>query len=90
MNPTSRFEAAAQRVLQGDESRQAASLLEGVVLDDYLGDERLEELVYMLSMYAPGAGAPYCGPKELREVVERALSALRHPSEEREHGCGRQ
>ena len=80
MNPTSRFEAAARRVLQGDESRQTANLLEGVVLDDYPGDERLEELLYMLSMYSPGVGAPYCDAKDLREVLERALIALRHPS----------
>ena len=79
MNLTPRFDAAARRVLQGDESRQAASLLEGVVLDDHPGDERLEELLYMLSMYSPGAGAPYCDAKELREVLERALIALRHP-----------
>ncbi len=48
---------------RGDESRQAASLLEGVVLDDYLGDERLEELVYMLSMYAPGGGCTLLRPE---------------------------
>lgn len=88
MNPTPRFEAAAQRVLQGDESRQAASLLEGVVLDDYPGDERLEELLYMLSMYSPGVGAPYCDTKELREVVERAMIALRHSPGSGDQGWG--
>ncbi len=88
MNPTPRFDAAAERVLQGDESRHAASLLEGVVLDDYPGDERLEELLYMLSMYSPGAGAPYCDAQGLRDVVERAMIALRHPRGAGHQGWG--
>ncbi len=79
MIPTPRFEAAARRVLQGDESREAASLLEGAVIDDYPGDERLDDLLYTLSMYSPGTGAPYCDAEELREALGRALSDLHNP-----------
>jgi hypothetical protein len=49
-----RLLAAARRVLDGDDSVLAASELEGVVLDDYSGDERFDELMFVLSMYAPG------------------------------------
>lgn len=76
VNATPSLEAAAMRVLQGDESRQAARSLEAVVLDDYPGDERLEELLYVLSMYSPGAGAPYCDGKDLRDVLRRTLTTL--------------
>jgi len=83
VNLPPRFKSAAHRVLQGDESREAARHLEGVVLDDYPADERLEDLLYVLSMYSPDAGAPYCDAKELREAVEGALNTL-HGS----HGFG--
>jgi len=83
MNPTPRFEAAARRVLEGDESREAAAFLEGVAIDDYPGDERLDELLYKLSLYSPGAGAPYCDAEEVREALKQALSNLCHPL-----GCG--
>ncbi len=80
MNPTPQFLAAAMLVLQGDESREAASRLEALVIDEYADDERLDELLYMLSMYSPGAGAPYCDAAELREAVGRALTNLRDPA----------
>jgi hypothetical protein len=80
MNPAPRFEDAAERVLRGDESREAASLLEGAAIDDYPGDERLDELLYLLSLYSPGLSAPYCGAEELREALGRALADLHNPS----------
>ena len=52
-----RFLAAAQRVLDGDDSIRAANELEGVVLDDYPGDERFDELGEVLALYAPGSGS---------------------------------
>lgn len=48
------FEAAVQLVLAGDESVAAANDLERVVLDDYPGDERLEDLHEALAPYSPG------------------------------------
>lgn len=80
MNPDARFRDAAMRVLQGDESREAAGLLEAVVLDDYPGDERFDELVYVLSLYSPGVGAPYCDAQELRDAVRRAPTSLGDPA----------
>ncbi|KGM13800.1 hypothetical protein [Cellulomonas bogoriensis] len=80
MNASVRFHEAAMRVLQGDESREAAGLLEAVVLDDYPGDERFDELIYVLSLYSPGMGAPYCDAKDLRDVVRRALATLGDPA----------
>ena len=71
-----RFEAAAQRVLAGDDSVIAANELERIVLDDYAGDERLEELHEALALYAPGQGSPYTGPDELRRAIRDALAAL--------------
>jgi hypothetical protein len=52
------FEMAAQRVLAGDESVEAAQKLEGVLLDDYPGDERFDEQLGALALYAPGQAAP--------------------------------
>jgi hypothetical protein len=80
MNSDLRFHHAAMRVLEGDESREAAGLLEAVVLDDYPGDERFDELLYVLSLYSPGAGAPYCDAEELRDAVRRALADLGDPA----------
>jgi hypothetical protein len=74
------FHDVAMRVLQGDESREAASLLEVAVLNDYPGDERLDELLYVVSLYSPGAGAPYCEAEELRDAVRRALTDLGDPA----------
>jgi hypothetical protein len=48
-----RFLAAAQRVLDGDDSILAANELEGVVLDDYWGDQRFDDLVEVLALYSP-------------------------------------
>ncbi len=80
MNPDARFHEAAMRVLHGDESREAAGVLEAAVLDDYPGDERFDELLYVLSLYSPGAGAPYCDAEELRDAVRRAQVDLGDPA----------
>jgi hypothetical protein len=40
-----RFLVAAQRVLDGDDTIRAANGLEGILVDDYPGDERFDDLV---------------------------------------------
>ena len=52
-----RLLAPAQRVLNGD-SANAVRDLEGVLLEDYPGDERFGELGGALALYAPGMGRP--------------------------------
>jgi hypothetical protein len=71
-----RFLAAAQRVLDGDDSTLAANELEGVLLDDYPGDERFDDLVEVLALYAPGHGAPYSEAQQVREVIRRTIADL--------------
>lgn len=72
-----RFLGAAQRVLDGDDSIRAANELEGVVLDDYPGDERFEDLAEVLALYAPGQGGPYTEAPHVRDVIRRTIAALR-------------
>jgi hypothetical protein len=71
-----RFEAAAQRVLAGNESVVAANALERILTEEYLGDERLEELHEALALYPPGQGSPYTGADELSRAVRDALATL--------------
>jgi hypothetical protein len=71
-----RFLAAAQRVLDGDDSIRAANELEGVVLDDYPGDERFHDLVEVLALYAPGQGSPYSEAQQVREVIRATIADL--------------
>ena len=71
-----RFELAAQRILAGDESVQAAQQLEGVLLDDHPGDERFDDLLEALALYAPGEGAPYVGAQVLHAAIRGALATL--------------
>ena len=52
-----RLLAAAQRVLDGDDSAHAVSALEGVLLDGYPGDERFDDPLEALALYAPGLGS---------------------------------
>jgi hypothetical protein len=70
------FAELARRVLSGDESMEAARALEAAVLDQYPGDERLDDLLEALSLYAPGSGRPYYEPRELRDLVRDAMSVL--------------
>jgi hypothetical protein len=69
MSVSERLHQAADRFLGGDESVAAAQALEGVLIEEYLGDERMEELLYALSLYSPGSGEPYSGAPEVRRLV---------------------
>lgn len=74
MIATDKLREAARRILEGDESREAASDLEAAILDHFLDDERLDDLLYSLSMYSPAEGAPYLDAKELREAISVAMA----------------
>ena len=81
-----RFRAAAQRVLGGAESVRAAQALEGALLDDYPGDERFDDLLEALALYAPGERAPYTRAQAIRMSIEKrwcAPRASRRPQTER-------
>lgn len=71
-----RVREAAERILQGDQSTVAAQHLEAAILDEYLGDENFEDLVYALSMYAPLSGAPYYDRVDLVGEITRMLSEV--------------
>lgn len=70
-----RFEEAAERVLS-DDSMDAARSLEGVVLNDYPGDERLDDLLEALALYNPGEGPPYVNAEGLRSAVRAAWTRM--------------
>ena len=61
MKGSSAVQAAARRILAGDESVRAANLLESAILLDHGDDADLEELVYVLSVYSPEGGREYSG-----------------------------
>ena len=71
-----RFVATAQRVLGVDDSIQAANALEAVVLDDYLDDDRFDELGEVLALYAAGQGRPYSDAEELRSVIRQTIASI--------------
>jgi hypothetical protein len=50
--------------------------LEGVLLNDYPGDERFEDLVEALALYAGGEPRPYTSAEQVREAIQQALPAL--------------
>lgn len=78
-----RLEAAARRVLEGDESVQAANAVEQVLIEDYAGDERFEELHDALALYSPFERPPYVQAPELRERLSQAFLHLDNGSERR-------
>ncbi|MFJ4228478.1 hypothetical protein ACIPYV_13035 [Paenarthrobacter nicotinovorans] len=47
MSVSERLQQAADRFLGGDESVCAAQALEEVLVEEYLGDDRTEELLYV-------------------------------------------
>ena len=71
-----RFLAAAQRVLDGDDSAQAANELKGVVLDTYPGDERVDDLVEVLDRYTPEEGGPDTVAEEVRTVIRETIARV--------------
>jgi hypothetical protein len=72
-------QAAARRILAGDESIRAANVLESAILADLPDDDDVDELVYVLGMYRPGGGREYSGVDELRVAILDALGATGRP-----------
>lgn len=71
-----RLIAAAQPILNGDDSMVAAAALEAVLLDDYPDDDRFEDLLETLAAYRPGEGVPYFSYAELLQATRDALVLL--------------
>jgi|GEM_PF-6254073 len=71
-----RLLTAAQRVLDGDDSNEAANELTRVVRDDYPGDERFDELLDVLARAAPDHGSARAVPEEVRTVVRETLARV--------------
>jgi len=63
-------------VLEGDESRAAASDLEAAIVDEYLGDDRFGEVLDALALDAPGSGMPYYNAPDLRAVIRNLVREL--------------
>lgn len=68
-----RFLAAAQRVLDGDDSIEAANELKDVTLDEFPGDQRYDELVDVLTRYASDQHDPGTVTEEVRTVIRETI-----------------
>ncbi len=68
-----RFLEPAQRVLDGDDSVEAANELADVLRADFPGDDRVDELLGMLARVAPGDEA---APAEVRNAVRETIARL--------------
>ncbi|MHC8609887.1 hypothetical protein ACW4FP_19790 (plasmid) [Paenarthrobacter ureafaciens] len=77
-----RFQEAAQRILDGDESKIAAAALEGALLDEHLGEEDMEDLLFALALYAPGDSPEYYDSPQLRRTLQETLSNILLPRQE--------
>lgn len=81
MTVSERFHQAATRILAGDESIAAANELEGVLIDEYLGDERTEDLIEGLALYSPGSGREPLKPQSFASwCLERSKSWTGYPT----------
>lgn len=54
----------------------AAHDLERVLNEEYPADERLEDLLQALALYAPGQGSPYVDAPALPAPMHEALAAV--------------
>jgi hypothetical protein len=81
MTVSQRLRRAAKKILSDDDSIIAAGELEGVLIDEYLGDERTAPLLEGLTLYAPGKGSPYVGSLELRQLIADTLEELEENTE---------
>lgn len=71
-----RYLASAQRVLDGDESVEAANELKDVVVDEYREDDRVDELVEVLTRYAESPGTGGAVPEAVRTAIRETTARL--------------
>ena len=76
-------QAAARRILFGDQSTAAAKALESAILQDHGDDGDLDDLVYALASYSPGEGRDHYGVDELRAEIIESLDVIDPSSYER-------
>ena len=76
MKASERFLDLAKRILDGEDSKNVAQELEGVLIEVHLDDEQMDDLLYVLSLHAPG-DAPECfDAHQLRIVLTETLRQL--------------
>ena len=71
-----RFLAAAQRVLDGDDSIEAANELKEVVLGEHPGDEHYDELIEVLARYESDQDDPGTVTEEVRTVIRETIAKV--------------
>ena len=76
MKTSERFLDLVKRILDGDDSKNVAQELEGVLIEEHLDDEQMDDLLYALSLYAPGDGPEYFDAHQLRIVLTETLRQL--------------
>ena len=69
-----RFLEAAQRVLDGDDSMEAANELKDVTLDEFPDDQQYDELVDVLTRYASDQDDPGTVTEEVRTVIRETIA----------------
>lgn len=69
-------QAAARRILSGDDSVSAANVLESAILLDHGDDADLDDLVYALASYSPRAGREHFGVDDLRAAIVAGLDVI--------------
>lgn len=63
---------AAVHILNGDDSGVAAATLERAIHSYHPFDDRLEDLLEALALYAPFLGAPYTDYPQLCEAIRQS------------------
>jgi hypothetical protein len=64
--------SAARRILDGDDSRQAAASLEEALHTYTPYEERFDDLLEALALYAPSMGSPYIDHGQLCNAIRLA------------------
>jgi hypothetical protein len=64
--------AAAQRILDGDDSKLAAQSLEEALHAYYPYEEEFDDLLEALALYDPGMGNPYTDHRQLCDAIRQS------------------
>ena len=64
--------AAAQRILDGDDSKLAAASLEEALHAYHPYDEELDDLLEAIALYDPAMGNPYTGHRQLCDAIRQS------------------